>query len=182
MKKKRIITRSIVVLLAAAMMMCALSLTAYAVADDGGGDQYTADPADPADGGDTTDPDQPNDPDDQAEPDDPYYNGGSAEPDDDPANSDDPSGGADDTDGGNGYNEFIEDPTYSSSYTEPEYLGELPTVDPANVPQATAVVLPDVEVSDATLFSGIVMWLCVAVGIAVVVGVMVSKRTHRRGL
>ncbi|MBQ9514977.1 MAG: hypothetical protein IJR57_02595 [Ruminococcus sp.] len=68
-----------------------------------------------------------------------------------------------------------------SQYTPNENLAELPTVAPAEVVAATAEPLPDVEVSDASLFSGIVMWLCVAVGISVVAGVMVSKRTHRRG-
>ncbi len=62
-----------------------------------------------------------------------------------------------------------------------ENLDNLPTVAKEEVTAATAEPLPDVEVSDATLFSGIVMWVCVAVGISVVVGVMVSKRTHRRG-
>lgn len=68
-----------------------------------------------------------------------------------------------------------------SQYIPNDNLGSLPTVAPAEVVEATAEPLPDVAVSDATLFSGIIMWLCVAVGISVVAGVMVSKRTHRRG-
>ena len=68
-----------------------------------------------------------------------------------------------------------------SSYVEPEHLGDLPEVSSRQVVEATAVPMPTVEVSDASLFSGIVMWLCVALGIAVVVGVLVSKRTRRRG-
>ena len=68
-----------------------------------------------------------------------------------------------------------------SSYVEPEHLGELPEVSSQQVVEATAVPMPTVAVSDASLFSGIVMWLCVALGIAVVVGVLVSKRTRRRG-
>ena len=88
---------------------------------------------------------------------------------------------ADSGDGGNGYDDVIDGVDAASAYTEPEHLDELPTADPNEVIEATAVVLPDVEVSDASLFSGLVMWLCVAVGIAVVIGVMVSKRTHRRG-
>ena len=68
-----------------------------------------------------------------------------------------------------------------SQYTPNANLDSLPTVAPAEVAEATAEPLPDVEVSDATLFSGIIMWLCVAVGISVVAGVMVSKRTHRGG-
>lgn len=67
-----------------------------------------------------------------------------------------------------------------SQYVPNANLDSLPTVAPTEVTAATAEPLPDVEVSDATLFSGIVMWLCVAVGISVVAGVMVSKRTHRR--
>ena len=69
----------------------------------------------------------------------------------------------------------------ASTYTEPTYLNELPTVKDEDVVTATALPVPRAEVSDASLFSGIVMWICVAVGIAVVVGVMVSKRTRRRG-
>ena len=68
-----------------------------------------------------------------------------------------------------------------SSYVEPEHLGDLPAVSESQVVEATAVAMPNVAVSDASLFSGIVMWLCVALGIAVVVGVLVSKRTKRRG-
>ncbi len=65
-----------------------------------------------------------------------------------------------------------------SDYSEPEYLQDLPEVSDAEVQEATAVPMPDVAVSDATLTSGIIMWLCVAVGVSVVVGVMVSKRTR----
>lgn len=68
-----------------------------------------------------------------------------------------------------------------SEYTPNKNLENLPTVATEEVAAATAEPLPDVEVSDATLFSGIIMWVCVAVGISVVAGVMVSKRTHRRG-
>ena len=70
---------------------------------------------------------------------------------------------------------------WDSTYSEPEHLSELPEANPGEVKSATAVVIPDVGVSDASMFSGIVMWLCVALGIAVVVGVLVSKRTRRRG-
>ena len=78
------------------------------------------------------------------------------------------------------YLDSYEDAT--SAYEEPEHLGELPAVTPQQVVEATAVPMPAVAVSDASLFSGIVMWLCVALGIAVVVGVLVSKRTRRRGV
>ena len=69
-----------------------------------------------------------------------------------------------------------------AQYVPDEYLDELPTTAAGEVVAASAEPLPDVDVSDATLFSGIIMWVCVAVGISVVVGVMVSKRTHRRGV
>ena len=68
-----------------------------------------------------------------------------------------------------------------SAYSVPEHLDELPEAADGEVVPATAVPVPQAAVSNASLFSGIVMWLCVAVGIAVVVGVMVSKRTRRRG-
>lgn len=70
----------------------------------------------------------------------------------------------------------------NSTYEEPEHLNDLPEVSSGELEIPKAVVIPDVEVSDASLFSGIVMWLCVALGIAVIVGVLVSKRTLRRGM
>ena len=76
-----------------------------------------------------------------------------------------------------GYSEDV-----TSAYEEPQHLSDLPEVSSGEVVEATAVVIPDVAVSDATMFSGVVMWLCVALGIAVIVGVLVSKRTLRRGL
>lgn len=78
----------------------------------------------------------------------------------------------------NGLEEFEDN---LNGYVPNENLAELETVAPTDIIMATAEPLPDVAVSDASLFSGIVMWLCVAVGISVVAGVMVSKRTHRRG-
>lgn len=74
------------------------------------------------------------------------------------------------------YNEDAE-----SSYEAPAHLNDLPRASSEQVVEATAVPMPTVAVSDASLFSGIVTWLCVALGIAVVVGVLVSKRTRRRG-
>ena len=68
-----------------------------------------------------------------------------------------------------------------STYTEPEHLNELPTVMPQEVMLATEIPLPDVVVSDTSLLGGVMAWLCVAVGIALIVGVMVSKRTRRSG-
>lgn len=68
-----------------------------------------------------------------------------------------------------------------SQYIPNDNLNNLPTVAAAEIVPATAEPLPDVAISDASLFSGIVMWLCVVVGISVIAGVMVSKRTHRKG-
>lgn len=76
---------------------------------------------------------------------------------------------------------YTYDENATSPYVEPEHLAELPAVSPTQVQEATSVAIPVVAVSDASLFSGIVMWLCVALGIAVVVGVLVSRRTRRRG-
>ena len=75
---------------------------------------------------------------------------------------------------------YSEDAT--TSYEKPQYLDDLPEVSSEQVVEATAVAVPDVAVSDASLFSGIVMWLCVALGIAVIVGVLVSRRTRRHGM
>lgn len=76
---------------------------------------------------------------------------------------------------------YTYDEEATSPYVEPEHLAELPAVSPSQVQEATSVAIPVVAVSDASMFSGIVMWLCVALGIAVVVGVLVSRRTRRRG-
>ncbi len=57
---------------------------------------------------------------------------------------------------------------------------ELPTVKKAEIETATTVKIPDVEVSDTTLLYGVISWLCVAPGIAAVVGVLVSKRTRQK--
>ena len=67
-----------------------------------------------------------------------------------------------------------------STYTEPEHLNELPEVSQQEVILATEIPLPDVVVSDTSLLGGVIAWLCVAVGIALIVGVMVSKRTRSR--
>lgn len=69
---------------------------------------------------------------------------------------------------------------YNENNDEAENSGDLPEADEDRVVEATTVPMPEVDVTDATLFSGIVMWLCVALGIAVLVGVLVSKRTRRR--
>lgn len=71
---------------------------------------------------------------------------------------------------------------YETEYTEadPKKKEELPSVKKSEVETATTVKLPDVEVSDTTLLYGVLAWLCVAVGIAAVVGVLVSKRTRAK--
>ena len=56
---------------------------------------------------------------------------------------------------------------------------ELPKVDPTDIIAPTSVELPDVEVSDTSLLGGVIAWLCVAVGIAVIAGVLVSQRTRQ---
>lgn len=56
---------------------------------------------------------------------------------------------------------------------------ELPKVDPTEIIAPTSVELPDVEVSDTSLMGGVIAWLCVAVGIAVIAGVLVSQRTRQ---
>ena len=178
MRKNLFIIKLLIVILSATVLLASLSLTAYA-APDGGDAEISADSGDsgdtPADDGSgNADP---------ADPGDSGDIGGDSAPDDSGDISyDEPTEApADNGEGGNGYNEYIDNiDDVDSDYEEPEHLDELPTVSSGEVVEATAVVLPDVEVTDASLFSGTVMWLCVAVGIAVVVGVMVSKRTRRR--
>ncbi len=71
---------------------------------------------------------------------------------------------------------------YAQEYTDApqEKKDELPQVSSEKVIEATTVKLPDVKVSDTTLIGGVIAWLCVAVGIAVIAGVLVSKRTRRK--
>lgn len=88
-------------------------------------------------------------------------------------------------DGDDGYDEggYVEEeqqqqeepqPTYYEQYSE-----ELPQVESQEVVKPTTVVLPDVEVTDTSLLGGVIAWLCVAVGIAVIAGVLVSQRTRQ---
>lgn len=173
MKKKKFLKKSIAFTLAMLMLFGLFSLSVSA-APDGSDDGSSA-----VDGAGEVDPgsDTGGDP----APDDGSGEGGAS---DDPAPSD-PTDGEEPT---------AEEPTQAedteptedadepqSDYTEPPYLDELPEANDAEVVPATAVTIPPATVSDASLLSGIVMWLCVAVGIAVVVGVLVSKRTRRRG-
>lgn len=56
---------------------------------------------------------------------------------------------------------------------------DLPVVESHEVVKPTSVKLPDVEVTDTSLMGGVIAWLCVAVGIAVIAGVLVSQRTRQ---
>ena len=182
MRKKDVLIRLSAFALAILLMTSMMCLTAYAApdgGDDGGaiadsGEAGAGDAGDADTGDGSGISDTPADTPVDTPADTPADDGG-----DTPADTP-----ADNGDGGNGYEEYLNslaDDDSGSDYEAPENLDELPTLAPAEMQPATAVVLPDVEVSDASLLSGVIMWLCVAVGIAVVVGVMVSKRTRRRG-
>lgn len=67
-------------------------------------------------------------------------------------------------------------PTYYDVYGD-----ELPQVESQKVTEPTTEPIPDVEVSDTSLIGGVIAWLCVAVGIAVIAGVLVSQRTRQTG-
>lgn len=69
------------------------------------------------------------------------------------------------------------DRDYYYNAEENAYIEELPTIDSDEVQEATILKIPVAEITDTTLIGGIAAWLCVAVGIAVIVGVLVSKRT-----
>ena len=58
-----------------------------------------------------------------------------------------------------------------------QYIEELPPVESQEVQFATVLRIPISEISDTSLIGGIAAWLCVAVGIAVIVGVLVSRKT-----
>lgn len=58
---------------------------------------------------------------------------------------------------------------------------ELPEVESNEVMVPTTAELPDVEVSDASLLGGVIAWLCVALGVAVIAGVLVSQRARQGG-
>lgn len=174
MKKKHLFHRIICALFACIFLLSMTALTVGA-ADDPAAQDDPAVTGDPVTG---EDPDQGDDPDTGEDPD-------TGNPADTPteAPADDPAQGElDPPEPTEADDEPTEAPTEPvPEYTKPEHLDELDEVTDGEVAAATAVPVPKAEVSDASLFSGIVMWLCVAVGIAVVVGVMVSKRTRRRG-
>lgn len=78
------------------------------------------------------------------------------------------------------YIEQTEEPTQAPTYYE-VYGDELPQVESQEVTEPTTAPIPDVEVSDTSLIGGVIAWLCVAVGIAVIAGVLVSQRTRQTG-
>ena len=178
MKKKRFFKKSVLFTLVILLMLSIFCITVHAAPDGGEGDGSDTFVVDDG-SGDAGDPGEVGD-----------IDTGDGAGDDNPGNVPDdpaPDDPADIADTATEVPEPTEDylngtVDAQSSYTEPEHLDELDTVDSEDVVLATAVTVPTAQVSDASLLSGIIMWLCVAVGIAVVVGVMVSKRTRRRGV
>lgn len=90
--------------------------------------------------------------------------------------------------------EYIPEETQAIIETEPQDMGgvveeetqapdnpvyELPEIESQEVVVPTTVKLPDIEVSDTSLMGGVIAWLCVALGIAVIAGVLVSQRTRQ---
>lgn len=78
----------------------------------------------------------------------------------------------------NAYVEPTEEETVEETYYE-VYSEELPEVESQMIVLPTSIVPPDIEVSDTSLMGGVIAWLCVAVGIAVIAGVLVSQRTRQ---
>lgn len=82
--------------------------------------------------------------------------------------------------------EYVESETQGQieDQTEPPthydvYGDDLPQVESQEVATETTMELPEVEVSDTSLLGGVIAWLCVALGIAVIAGVLVSQRTRQ---
>ncbi len=73
------------------------------------------------------------------------------------------------------------EPTEVQTEEETTRVDELPTVSESEVAIPTTAKLPDIEVSDTSLLGGVIAWLCVALGIAVIAGVLVSQRTRQVG-
>ncbi len=84
----------------------------------------------------------------------------------------------DDSDENNGYVEPTEIPTEAPTYYD-VFSEELPEVESQMIVMPTSIEPPDIEVSDTSLMGGVIAWLCVAVGIAVIAGVLVSQRTRQ---
>ena len=179
MKNKKTLLKIISALFACIFLFSALSFTVHAA--DG------IDPPGDPDGDDTVTSDDPNageDPDTGENP--PEEPGEGEEPADDPdsgalPDGTEPDDPAQDTQTASEPADEPGEDADDGGYDGGSRWEELEDADDSEVIAATAVEVPRMEVTDASLFSGIVMWLCVAVGIAVVVGVMVSRRTRRRG-
>lgn len=78
--------------------------------------------------------------------------------------------------------EEVEQNDDSQQSAEDNYLmygDDLPQVESQEVVEPTTVEIPDIEITDISLMGGVIAWLCVAVGIAVVAGVLVSQRTKQ---
>lgn len=74
--------------------------------------------------------------------------------------------------------EVTEEETQAPTYYD-VYGDTLPEVESQEVATETTMELPEVEVSDTSLLGGVIAWLCVALGIAVIAGVLVSQRTRQ---
>lgn len=74
--------------------------------------------------------------------------------------------------------EVTEEETQTPTYYD-VYGDTLPEVEDSEVETETTMELPQVEVSDTSLLGGVIAWLCVALGIAVIAGVLVSQRTRQ---
>ncbi|MBE6824860.1 MAG: hypothetical protein E7513_05885 [Ruminococcaceae bacterium] len=72
----------------------------------------------------------------------------------------------------------LDEETQAPTYYE-VYGDELPEIESQDVTSPTVVEIPEVEVSDTSLIGGVIAWLCVALGIAVIAGVLVSQRTRQ---
>ncbi len=87
---------------------------------------------------------------------------------------------SDDYDDGIEYIEPTWEETQAPTYYD-VYGDELPQVESQDITEPTTEPIPEVEVSDTSLIGGVIAWLCVAVGIAVIAGVLVSQRTRQTG-
>ncbi len=102
------------------------------------------------------------------------------EPDYEFDDSDDTDTDSDDYDDGIVVIEPTWEETQAPTYYD-VYSNELPQVESQDITEPTTEPIPEVEVSDTSLIGGVIAWLCVAVGIAVIAGVLVSQRTRQTG-
>ena len=114
----------------------------------------------------------------QAPVEEPDYDFGDDEEEDSDSGYVEPEPQPDDSDEDSGYVEPTEAPTQAPTYYE-VYSDELPEIESQMIILPTSIVPPDIEVSDTSLLGGVIAWLCVAVGIAVIAGVLVSQRTRQ---